>query len=185
MAAGIPAGTLAKSTLWELGLLVATATLFSSLVPPLLTPHFPETLSVLILLVSGWIFAWVLKRLGSQQVVTAFIYQAVFLGVSAGIFTALISVISKNEIIPMTLWPSIGGAYIIAWLAGLVTPGAPAGVGIREMVLLLLLKGTVQEADLLMATLLGRLVTVTGDLLFFLCVSPLQPHATATDSTNA
>ena len=31
------------------------------------------------------------------------------------------------------------GAYVIAWLAGLVTPGAPAGVGVRELVMYALL----------------------------------------------
>lgn len=50
----------------------------------------------------------------------------------------------------------------------MVTPGAPAGVGVRELVLLLLLKGLAADTDLIMAVLLGRLVTVIGDLLFFM-----------------
>jgi len=45
-------------------------------------------------------------------------------------------------------------------------PGAPAGVGVRELVLLFLLKNVVAEAELLLAVVLGRLVTVMGDLLF-------------------
>jgi hypothetical protein len=31
------------------------------------------------------------------------------------------------------------GSYVIAWLAGFVTPGAPAGIGVREAVLVILL----------------------------------------------
>ena len=58
------------------------------------------------------------------------------------------------------------GAYVLAWLAGLVTPGAPAGVGVRELVLLALLKGSVGQTELLLAVLLGRLVTVGGDVAF-------------------
>lgn len=184
MAAGLPTGALAKSTLWELGLVVVTAALFSSLVLPILLPSFSVILCAPILLVSAGILATVLRKLGSPQTVKAFICQAIFLAISAAIFTLLVGVTSTNQVIPGQLWPTIGGAYIVAWLAGLVTPGAPAGVGVREMILLLLLKGAVQEADLLMAILLGRLVTVTGDLLFFVCASFLQPKATLTDTDN-
>jgi uncharacterized membrane protein YbhN (UPF0104 family) len=60
------------------------------------------------------------------------------------------------------------GAFVIAWLAGLVTPVAPAGIGVREFVLLFLLKGLVLESDLLVTVLLSRVVTVAGDVLFFL-----------------
>jgi glycosyltransferase 2 family protein len=38
---------------------------------------------------------------------------------------------------------------------------------VRELVLLFLLKGLVSEADLLLAVMLGRVVTVAGDLAFF------------------
>jgi uncharacterized membrane protein YbhN (UPF0104 family) len=62
----------------------------------------------------------------------------------------------------------ICGAFVITWLAGSVTPGAPAGIGVRELVLLFLLKGLVLESDLLLAVLLSRVVTVAGDVLFFL-----------------
>ncbi|MCY1448795.1 hypothetical protein D9M71_654970 [compost metagenome] len=51
-----------------------------------------------------------------------------------------------------------------------MTPGAPAGVGIRELALLLLLGNSVAEADLMLAILLGRIVTIVGDLFFFASV---------------
>jgi uncharacterized membrane protein YbhN (UPF0104 family) len=56
---------------------------------------------------------------------------------------------------------------VLAWLAGLVTPGAPAGMGVRELVLLFMLNGIVIEEDLLMAIVLSRIVTVMGDVLYF------------------
>jgi uncharacterized membrane protein YbhN (UPF0104 family) len=59
-------------------------------------------------------------------------------------------------------------AYVVAWLIGLVTPGAPAGVGVRELILVFLLQGLVGESELLLTVVLGRVVTVTGDFLFFL-----------------
>ena len=185
MAAGLPTRALAKSTFWELGLIVLTAALFSSLVLPVFLPSFSVILCVPILLMSACVLAAVLRKFGGPETVRAFFCQGIFLAISAGIFTMLVGVISVNQAIPAQLWPTIGGAYIVAWLAGLITPGAPAGVGVREMILLLLLKGAVQEADLLMAILLGRLVTVTGDLLFFVGASFLQPKAKLTDTDNA
>ena len=58
------------------------------------------------------------------------------------------------------------GAFMLDWLAGLLAPGAPAGLGVREMVLFSLLKGLVAEADLLLTIVPSRLVTVAGDMLF-------------------
>jgi uncharacterized membrane protein YbhN (UPF0104 family) len=171
MAAGISAGILAKSTLWELGLIALTGSLFGWLILPLLFPAYSEVASVLLLLGAAWLVANILQRMAGRQTALAFIWQILFLVISGGVFVALLCVIAGSEVVPAPLWLTIGGAYIVAWLAGLVTPGAPAGVGVREMILLLLLKGIMHEADLLMAILLGRLVTVAGDLLFFAAAS--------------
>ncbi|MCY1546547.1 hypothetical protein D3C76_1583580 [compost metagenome] len=43
-------------------------------------------------------------------------------------------------------------------------------MGIRELALLLLLGNSVAEADLMLAILLGRIVTIVGDLFFFASV---------------
>ena len=40
-------------------------------------------------------------------------------------------------------------------------------MGVRELILLLLLKGAVMEVDLLLVVTMGRLITVVGDLGFF------------------
>ncbi|MCA0433895.1 MAG: hypothetical protein LCH46_11600 [Proteobacteria bacterium] len=61
-----------------------------------------------------------------------------------------------------------GVAYVLAWLAGFVVPGSPAGLGIREVVLLYLLAGRYPEATLLVVILACRIVTTLGDILFYL-----------------
>ena len=70
------------------------------------------------------------------------------------------------------------GSYVVAWLACLVTPGAPAGVGIREVVLFTLLNPVVSEADLLAAIIFGRIVTVGGDVLFYLTALVMNVRTT-------
>lgn len=171
LAEGISGVVLAKSTIWELGSIAVAGALFGWMILPLLVPGFLKIASVLLILASATLIGGLLRRVAGRQPALSFLLQMLFLLVSGAIFIALLELISGGEGLGVGYWLTIGGAYIVAWLVGLVTPGAPAGVGVREMILLLLLKGIVAEGDLLMAVLLGRLVTVAGDLLFFVAVS--------------
>lgn len=56
-------------------------------------------------------------------------------------------------------------AFGIAWTVGFATPGAPAGLGVREALLVGLLSPGVGESAALGAALAFRLVTLAGDLL--------------------
>lgn len=167
MAAGLAPGALAKSMGWELGLLAVAGSQFGWLILPLVMPHFPESISLFLLLGSVALTVKVLHGIFGRQVAYSFLWQILFMLVSGVIFIALILMMSGGEELTIWHWLTIGGAYIAAWLVGLVTPGAPAGVGIRELILLFMLNGVIGEKDLLMAVLIGRLVTVGGDFLFF------------------
>lgn len=59
-------------------------------------------------------------------------------------------------------------AFALAWLVGFLAPGLPAGLGVREGVLSLLLAGQVGDAALLNVMLAMRVVTMAGDVLCFL-----------------
>lgn len=60
------------------------------------------------------------------------------------------------------------GAYAIAWVAGFITPGASGGIGVREAILVALLAPYTNQAKALVLVIVFRLVTIIGDLLFFL-----------------
>lgn len=62
---------------------------------------------------------------------------------------------------------SIVAAVVVSWFAGFVTPGAPAGLGIREITFLALLSDTVPQDALILTTIMFRLTTVAGDLIMF------------------
>lgn len=70
-------------------------------------------------------------------------------------------------------FPLLAAAFAIAWAVGFVTPGAPAGIGIRETLLMLMLGDTmgVQESSILVAAL--RIATTLGDLLCFVAGAAL------------
>lgn len=65
-------------------------------------------------------------------------------------------------------WLSVLGVYTVAWLLGFVMPGAPAGIGIREVALLVGLTPLYGEQQAMAAAATLRLVTTTGDGLVFL-----------------
>lgn len=166
MAAGLPARALAKSALWELGLIAVGGGLFGILAAPLMWTKLSVLISIEIFAVMSVVVVIAVRQLLSSSVGVALIWQILFLALSGSVFIGVLELVTQTSF-TYSAFSLLCGAYVIAWLAGLVTPGAPAGVGVRELVLLFLLKGMVAEADLLLAVVLGRLVTVTGDLFYF------------------
>lgn len=167
MAAGHPAWPLARSTVWELGLISFTGGLFGLLALPLALREVPALGGVLgFVLVLGAALALARWRL-SRRVAGAMAEQAAFLALSGAVFAGCLIVAAPEfNAAPDRLLPVVG-AFVLAWLAGLVTPGAPAGLGVREAVLLFLLAGVGTEPEILLAVLLGRIVNVIGDVIFF------------------
>lgn len=167
MAADLPAGPLAKSAVWELGLISGTGLLFGVLAIPL-SLLVPDVVGMFALIFCVGVTISVLLRYDGPALARTFGWYVGFLAISGALFVAIVGVLVATESSGVGVpWLQLWGAYVLAWMAGLVTPGAPAGVGVREMVLLFLLAGVLVEADLLLAIVLGRVVTVVGDVLYF------------------
>jgi hypothetical protein len=73
---------------------------------------------------------------------------------------ALRALHSAADALPYSAWC---GWLSLAWIVGYVTPGAPAGIGLREAVLVLGLSPALGEAEALALALLYRLVTTIAD----------------------
>jgi hypothetical protein len=67
---------------------------------------------------------------------------------------------SQSDALPFGAWC---GWLALAWIVGYVTPGAPAGLGLREAVLTLGLSPALGESEALALALLYRLVTAVSD----------------------
>jgi hypothetical protein len=168
MSAGIKAKVLAKSMLIELILLSLAAICFSCLILPSLIPGFGifKALLLMFLMVSS--ISYAIKVRLSTIVLVSFFYQFFFLVISGSIFLILLTNQPSLALHDFTYYPIILSVYVIAWLIGLYTPGAPAGLGIRELALIFMLGVLFSESDILQAVLLVRFVNITGDFLFFL-----------------
>lgn len=69
--------------------------------------------------------------------------------------------------LPLSQVPQLISVYSIAWLLGYITPGAPGGIGVYEATLIELLELTtnLQEAHILAAVALSRLVTTLAEII--------------------
>lgn len=58
--------------------------------------------------------------------------------------------------------------FVVAWIAGNVTPGASAGVGIREAIMVVSFTNLFGEPQSIFIALIFRIITVLGDFIYFL-----------------
>ena len=63
---------------------------------------------------------------------------------------------------------NVASANALSWLAGYIVPGAPGGIGIREVVLVWLLEAECLPELVILAAVLLRICVILGDFLSFL-----------------
>jgi hypothetical protein len=177
MTAGLPAWPLAKSALWELGAMSVTGSLFAIIILPFFIGEITQSLALIIFLISVLVCVCVAYRLFSTWVARAVSRYAVFLAISGIVFAAVLYLTVTSGPAIASVFAVICGAYVVAWLVGMLTPGAPAGAGVRELVLYAILYPVVGKADLLAAIVLGRIVTVFGDVVFYLIALCIRQKA--------
>lgn len=168
MAQGLSSWALAKSIFWELALLVMASCFFSLLALPLKWQNISIPITLITFSLASISVITILHRSRYTDSGAALTKQIIFLLISATIFSIILSTI--NSSVDISIFPILCGGYVLAWLMGLVMPGSPAGMGVREIAIIFLLKGLGAEKDLLLAAVLGRTVTLLGDLLFFISV---------------
>jgi uncharacterized membrane protein YbhN (UPF0104 family) len=166
---GYTNGPLARSIFWELGLLAATGFIFSTLALPLVISSVTPVIGLILFLFLFLILIAIIRAKFGMKVVFSSIAYIGFHIITSVIFLCIILVMySQHSILDPWSIPGICGAYISAWLLGLLTPGAPGGMGVREFILLTLLKNSVNQTELLPIIIVSRLVTIGGDLFFYI-----------------
>lgn len=78
----------------------------------------------------------------------------------------------------------VTSAFSLSWVLGFLAPGAPAGLGAREGIMLILLHGTAGNEDLLVFVVLARLVTMLGDGICFLGATIGRPLVNRTGGSS-
>jgi uncharacterized membrane protein YbhN (UPF0104 family) len=91
-------------------------------------------------------------------------YSLNYLMIGAGIFAMVTVLLPQMRHDFMLLLAS----FSLAWVAGFFTPGAPAGLGVREVIMLGMLSASYPGSSALLVIVSFRLVTILGDSLCFL-----------------
>ena len=167
---------LVLAALAEAGLLVFAAGIVAMLALPYLSglialpPAIWITAGACMLTGLALVLAWQRDRVGGilrklksarQPLMGAGLAHLVFFSASGLIGYVLFALIAGDN--ASGYLAATMGAMALAWLAGFLTPGAPAGLGVRESVLLIILAPAAGEASILALAALFRIVTVLGD----------------------
>lgn len=181
------------SMVMEIVLLVVTGSVLSAVFFPFISDQYfskiigiPPLWSFFVILICVIVAPFILfrfinnnrprflkKRIGEDKiliphikvVVECILYYAlgfILMGLLTGIIAKSFFNVDGNYYILLT------GIYIISWIAGYLMPGAPAGMGIREVILVTVLSIVFTSAEAVGLTIFMRFISIIGDLLIFI-----------------
>jgi len=113
-------------------------------------------------------FSVVAKRVGFS-IILMFLYSVTF----------LLTLMILGQELTFELGFAIIGLYLLSWLAGFITPGAPSGLGVREVVMMMFLGDFVSVSILTAAMVMHRVLTVIGDVAAYIFAKVLSGAKTA------
>ena len=92
-------------------------------------------------------------------------FQCLILFADSLLYFAVLDMMGIRMDVPH-YFPAVG-LYALSFLLGYLTPGAPGGIGIREMVMTFFFSSYLLQEQILTGALIFRIVTVLGDFLGF------------------
>lgn len=173
---GLPGRAVAKSTAYEMACLFTAGALFGLLLLPRATA-LPEAAAVVVFALGASLALYLARRRLGVPIAQAFALHLTFLAIMGAVFVCVLELVA-DSVGDRPTPAYLVGAYVSAWLVGLLTPGAPAGLGIRESILFGLLHG-MNSGDVAQTVVLARMVNVVGDALFFLAAWTMPKGAVA------
>jgi len=167
IAAGHSKSIIAKSLVWELVLLSIMGMTISSLALPYIAglkmTHIGSIFGFTIFFI---LIAFVIRRYLSKEILLAALSYGAFLLIS-GMFFCMIYQSLSNESLPLNIKVVVMASFTLSWLGGFLTPGSPAGLGVRELILVSLLGVWMNEAQLIFSVVMSRVISAGGDLISF------------------
>lgn len=168
VAAGANGNKIAKSIFIELVILLFVGGTIGVMVLPSYLNINYEWVSWCVYLCVLVSMVFVLSKFLSIHLAKAFVLQTIFTLLTGVAFLITLRIVDPIADLSIEQSVFIIACYVSAWLIGLVTPGAPAGLGIREYIIVYLLSGLASESNLLLAVIISRGITVLGDFFYFI-----------------
>ncbi len=178
---GLSAASVGISVIWETGLAVLASLLLTAITIPTYPSKLPQSLSILLWVISGLCFVALFPPLATQWMRTFqkhrsyempylrwrdfFIYLFCAICTHMLVGMAFFLFIRSLLNVDMHLLLSFVGIWSLAATAGLVVVIAPHGLGVKEGVLVLLLQSFMPFETALAISLVSRLWTIAGEVI--------------------
>lgn len=81
-------------------------------------------------------------------------------------------------------WGSAGAVFALAWLAGFLVPGSPAGLGVREALIIAFLTPSLGVAPTIVCALMHRILTAAMDIVMALTGGLLMASASVGEGSR-
>jgi len=104
----------------------------------------------------------IIKRFSPLSALKLMLVSALRLLALAVTFFAVLAVL--GQAITLDIIPQIIGLFVLSWVAGFLIPGAPGGLGVREMIMITFMGDTLDQSILLTSTIIHRVVCILGDI---------------------
>ena len=110
----------------------------------------------------------VFTKAGFLTMLRVMVISSLRLLVNAGVFLGCLSVFTQG--LPVSQWGQALGLFVMSWVIGFITPGAPGGLGVREAIMCFFFAGILGESVILYAALIYRVICVLGDMTSYVYV---------------
>lgn len=96
-------------------------------------------------------------------------FYSILYYIASGIYTGIFYLIILKVVVDMDFSfkeaITILGAYSLSWIIGFIMPGAPGGIGVREVAITVFLSNIVNIDQILLGIIIYRFITIIGDFL--------------------
>ena len=96
------------------------------------------------------------------------IFYISYLLISSLIFISTYKLVIENTDFGISDYLIESVSFILSWFIGFITPGSPAGLGIRELMLAKTIGQSIPASDLACIVFLSRVISVLADIIYFL-----------------
>ncbi|ABI78083.1 putative membrane protein [Hyphomonas neptunium ATCC 15444] len=159
--------SLAKATFIEIISLALSATLFGSVLILITFLKTPPTLAFAFWVILQLFALLILARIFGKKIATGFALHTAYFLLSGFGFAILFAAISYSTRLSVDHILLLAAAFVVAWVAGFLTPGSPAGLGVREAALIFMLGPQFEGSEIVLAVLMSRISNIFGDVIFF------------------
>lgn len=126
----------------------------------------------------GLLLIFVSLTIQKKNKICPLIFYILYLLISSLIFISTFKLVIENTNFDVSDYFIESVSFILSWFIGFITPGSPAGLGIRELMLAKTIGQSIPASDLASIVFLSRVISVLADINYFIISFVTHNHST-------